>query len=130
MKSVEICGWKCSDPDCCQYYCERSFAEFSYAEIRRCGDERHVPIMTVNVRDYSWKQIEDYCSGYYTSLEEIVKQYGFDHFFHIVSECIFEQTPESEAYVCGRFYTEEEAEKFLEEWILEYGRLYPPHEGV
>ena len=84
--------WICTDPDTEQYGRQISERVFEFKEkmyLEEVDDDKVVQ-MTINLDDYTEKEVEDHISAYYEDLNEIFNIYGEDSNW-IIAECIFEQ---------------------------------------
>ena len=119
-----------SDPDCFQHYYEVFDDCYRYIEIREEPDVNGNTIYVVctaaiNLDDYSDEEIQQYVSGYYDSVEELIKEYGFEAAPMIEIECIFEQLPDYEMdNIRDRsFLTYEEAVERAKEFMQAYSDI-------
>lgn len=115
-----INGWICTDPDCSQYCKRLSKFVFDFIEIREFpgsnGEQYGICTETIDLNEYSFAEMWEYCSGYYNSFEEIVNTYGFKNSFQIVAECIFEQSS-----LCDVVEPEfEKANDFVLKWVKKF----------
>lgn len=111
----------CSDPDCAQYYRKVNDFVYAFIEARKWPDgECVVSHSVVDVRDYSLDEIWSYCSGYYSSLDEMISDYGIREALHIMAECVFEQLDFSEMEFNAKQHSIEEAIKFIHEWVNDH----------
>lgn len=112
--------WVCSDSDCRQYYQQVDKYSWEYVEIRNYdGEVFHVCASLIDLREFSYREIESYCRSYYDSLEQIVETYGHEEGLHIMAECIFEQTYLLDMDHKKIFTNMPDAEKYLKEYIGE-----------
>lgn len=86
--------WICTDPDMQQY--GRKLEEHVY-EFKEENKAWHITLAPrkwftdiIDLRKYSYDDIIDYCSPYYSSMEELFGIYGKSSPW-IIAECIFEQ---------------------------------------
>lgn len=107
----------CTDSDCAQYGAKISDARYSYIEYRDWFGRYIVCHAVVDLTDYSLDEIVRYCSAYYTSLEQMVADYGFRGALKVMAECIFEQLDFDEMEFNAEQKSEGAAIKFIHEWI-------------
>lgn len=116
MNSMES-EYICTDPDCAQYVWKMSDGRYSCIEYRELPNSYVVCHAVVDLQDYSLDEICTYCSGYYSSLEQMVRTYGFRGALQVMAECIFEQLSFNEM----EFNVEQESEgaaiKFIHKWM-------------
>ncbi len=116
MTKIKL-DYTCTDPDCSQYMAKISDTTYSYIEYREWFDIYIVYHAVVDLKDYSLDEICAYCSPYYSSLEQMVRDYGFRGALQIMTECIFEQLDIDEMeFVTGQ-KSEGAAIKFIHEWM-------------
>lgn len=110
--------WVLTDPDCNQYGKQLSDFSWSYIESRLLGNgEYAVSQAVVDLQDYSLDEWEEYISGYYKSIEEVVSSYGFRKALQIIAESIFEQLDFDEVESNWTFKLCEDAFDFIYGWI-------------
>ncbi len=87
IKSLKEAGFICTDG-----------SKATEQWVKKCSDlnfevyERHANVMQeIDFADYTEKNIRDYVSGYYNSLEDLREQYGDDSNM-VIAEIISEQT--------------------------------------
>ena len=112
----------CSDPDCAQYYRKVNDFVYVFIEAREWPDDGYVVSHSVvDVRDYSLDEIWNYCSGYYSSLDEMISHYGIREALHIMAECVFEQLDFCDMEFNAKQENMGKAIKFIHQWIKEHG---------
>lgn len=109
--------WECTDPDCSQYCRKIDDMRYEYIEVRNFGLRYCVCKEDIDLRYFSFDEIWDYCSKYYSSFDEIVNGYGFREAFKVMAECIFEQTPAFEMYFVKEVCTVSEGIKEVRDII-------------
>jgi hypothetical protein len=85
-------NWICTDPYNKQYGRKIADGKYEFRERNRfhkINDEGREIEITINLSDYSEKEIENHISAYYSSLDELKEIYGEDSEW-IIAECIFE----------------------------------------
>ena len=107
----------CTDPDCAQYMARISDTQYSYIEYREWFGDYIVCHAVVDLQDYSLDEIFAYCSTYYNSLEQMVRDYGFRGALQVMSECIFEQLDFGDMEFNAKQKSEGAAIKFIHEWM-------------
>jgi len=86
----EINGWVCTDPDCFQYQKALSETMFNMVQAFEMPDSRFVVAKgIIDLEDYNGKEIADYVTAYYDSVEHLKIEYGAKS-NGIIAECIFE----------------------------------------
>lgn len=110
-------AWVCTDPDCSQYSKQINDYSWSYIEIREIDDQWVVCHSIIDLRDYSFDELWDICSGYYQSYEDMVEIYGFREALHVMAECIFEQLGFIDMEFNASYPNNQEADSFVQSWI-------------
>lgn len=92
--------------------------EFDLVEVRNQLDPNEFDVVagSIDIYDYSDKEITDYVSGYYKDTAELKDSYPND-WTQIIAECIFEQTHEVEFTCFGPYASEDDAEEGAERYI-------------
>lgn len=116
MTEIKI-DYVCTDPDCAQYMAKISDTVYSYIEYREWFDGYIVCHAVVDLKDFSLDEIYAYCSPYYSSLEQMVQDYGFRGALQIMAECIFEQLGVNEMEFTAEQRNEGAAIRFIHEWM-------------
>lgn len=115
-----------TDDSCSQYVMQINndfFICIQYDEIFEKDRYYIVRLQEINLNDYSQKEINDYITGYYSSIKEIKNTYR-DEMNQIIAECIFEQQTQDMADYCSIKKTEKEAEKEIQKLIHLWEGIY------
>ena len=103
--------WECTDPDCIQY--QKNYGTGIYHMIQiispNDSDDYFVVSMVIDINDYDEDERKDILSAYYDSFDNISD--------NILAECIFEQECLSSEYIVAGNLTEDEAKKYIQEYI-------------
>ena len=93
---------------------------YSFVEIRPLDSDKDSFVVchsVVDLRDYNLDELWEYCSGYYTSYEQMVESYGFRGALQIMAECVFEQLSYSGMEFNAAQDSKSSAVAFLLDWI-------------
>ena len=111
-------NWNCvysNHPKC--YFKNDNF-HYEFIEIREEIDGAYsVCDGYVDLTEYEVKNLAELCLPYYDSLEEIVREYGFEEALFVIAECIFDQYLSCEMNFVKEFDKFIEAEMFMNAYI-------------
>ncbi|MDD2269239.1 MAG: hypothetical protein PHY15_06785 [Eubacteriales bacterium] len=126
MMPTEYMGFILTDDAFWQYRKKLDERRFLLIQANKMPDETYIAFAsTVDLDEFSDKEIWEYVNGYYSSMEELEEACkDKDEMDGIIAECIFEQDdwPGSDEY--WTVSNEEEAEKVILRFLSDRGNNY------
>ena len=117
-EDLKEANWKsdhCNHP---RFYLKNDNFHYEFIEIREEIDGVYsVCDGYVDLTEYEVKNLAELCLPYYDSLEEIVREYGFEGALFVIAECIFDQYLSCEMNFVKEFDKFIEAEMFMNAYI-------------